>query len=200
MSNIINFYLKNPPNDRVSFKNKNPLDSNNRAGIIIKTPQGIIMGHTPNEPRDKNGWDLIKGHIGFGEDIKTAAVREAKEECGLDLDKSKLIELGRNRYREGNITFFGYELPDFSYKDLDSLKCTSMFTWYTDKDGNILSNKTRSDYTAEFPELDIFDIVPPEEVKNYMYYGLYKALTIKAHMFIEDYTDDLLQTAMLYRN
>ena len=69
-------------------------DTNNRAGLIIKTSDGIIMGHTPNEARDKNGWDLIKGHIETGEDVKATIVREAKEECGLDIDESKLIELG----------------------------------------------------------------------------------------------------------
>lgn len=163
-------------------------DTNNRAGLIIKTSDGIIMGHTPNEIRDKNGWDLIKGHIEAGEDAKTAVVREAKEECGLDIDESKLIELGRNKYREGNITFFGYELPEFTYKDLASLDCTSMFVWYTDDQGKILPKGKLSKHTAEFKELDTFDIFEPSEVKTYMYQGLYNALTVKARIFIGDVT------------
>lgn len=162
-------------------------DTNNRAGLIIKTSDGIIMGHTPNETRDKNGWDLIKGHI-EAEDAKTAVVREAKEECGLDIDESKLIELGRNKYREGNITFFGYELPEFTYKDLASLDCTSMFVWYTDDQGKILPKGKLSKHTAEFKELDTFDIFEPSEVKTYMYQGLYNALTVKARIFIGDVT------------
>lgn len=163
-------------------------DTNNRAGLIIKTSDGIIMGHTPNETRDKNGWDLIKGHIETGEDVKATIVREAKEECGLDIDESKLIELGRNKYREGNITFFGYELPEFTYKDLASLDCTSMFVWYTDDQGKILPKGKLSKHTAEFKELDTFDIFEPSEVKTYMYQGLYNALTVKAHIFIGDIT------------
>lgn len=186
MAGVLNDFFNGYLFDFGSLLGEGPLDTRNRAGLIIKTPYGIIMGHTPNEPRNINGWDLIKGHIETGENVKEAVAREAKEECGLDIDKSRLIELGKNKYREGDITFFGYELPDFTYSDLSSLDCTSMFEWYTDKQGKILPKGRFSKHMAEFKELDTFDIIPPNEVKNYMYYGLYKALTPEALEFIKE--------------
>ena len=59
---------------------------------------------------------------------------------------------------------------------------------YTDDQGKILPKGKLSKHTAEFKELDTFDIFEPSEVKTYMYQGLYNALTVKARIFIGDVT------------
>jgi 8-oxo-dGTP pyrophosphatase MutT (NUDIX family) len=44
-------------------------------------------------------WDIPKGMADAGESSAEAAWREAREECGLQLDRSALRELGRFSYR-----------------------------------------------------------------------------------------------------
>jgi len=40
-------------------------------------------------------WDIsVAGHIGAGEDVVTSAIREAKEELGIDILNKELISLG----------------------------------------------------------------------------------------------------------
>lgn len=42
-----------------------------------------------------NLWDVsVAGHIGAGESIKNAAIREVKEEIGLDINEFDLIKIG----------------------------------------------------------------------------------------------------------
>ena len=57
--------------------------------IIIELPEGIVLIERSNPPY---GWALPGGFLDPGEDAKTAAIREAKEETGLDLDRIR--ELG----------------------------------------------------------------------------------------------------------
>ncbi len=50
--------------------------------IIIERPDGIILIERSNPPY---GWTLPGGFLDYGESVEEAAVREAKEETGLDL-------------------------------------------------------------------------------------------------------------------
>lgn len=54
--------------------------------IIIETSKGIVLIERKIEPF---GWALPGGHVEYGESLEEAAVREAKEETGLDI---KLIK------------------------------------------------------------------------------------------------------------
>ena len=54
-------------------------ESMEAAGGVVKNDQGAILFVL------KNGiWDLPKGKIDSGESVEDAAVREVKEECGVD--------------------------------------------------------------------------------------------------------------------
>ena len=59
---------------------RNPLPT---VDIIIRYEKGIILIERRHPPE---GWALPGGFVGYGENLETAAVREAKEETGLDIE------------------------------------------------------------------------------------------------------------------
>lgn len=59
---------------------RNPVPT---VDIIIELDNGIVLIERANEPF---GWALPGGFVDYGETLETAAVREAKEETGLDVE------------------------------------------------------------------------------------------------------------------
>jgi 8-oxo-dGTP diphosphatase len=57
--------------------------------IIIRRGDGIVLIERKNPPA---GWALPGGFVDYGESLETAAVREAREETGLEL--SNLRQFG----------------------------------------------------------------------------------------------------------
>jgi ADP-ribose pyrophosphatase YjhB (NUDIX family) len=54
--------------------------------IIIKNNNGILLIKRKNPPE---GWALPGGFVDYGESLESAAVREAKEETGLDVELTR---------------------------------------------------------------------------------------------------------------
>lgn len=65
---------------------KNPVPT---VDIIIKIGDKVVLIERKNEP---TGWALPGGFVDYGESLETAAIREAKEETGLDV-------FGLNQFR-----------------------------------------------------------------------------------------------------
>ena len=63
-----------------SQSHKNPLPT---VDLIIELNEGIILIKRKNPPE---GWALPGGFVDYGETIESAAIREAKEETGLDVE------------------------------------------------------------------------------------------------------------------
>ena len=60
-------------------KYRNPFPT---VDVIIRTGNGIVLIERKNEP---HGWALPGGFVDYGESLENAAMREAKEETGLEL-------------------------------------------------------------------------------------------------------------------
>jgi ADP-ribose pyrophosphatase YjhB (NUDIX family) len=64
---------------------KNPIPT---TDIIIRVDQSIVLIKRKNPPY---GWAIPGGFIDYGEAAEHAALREAKEETGLDVEKLELF-------------------------------------------------------------------------------------------------------------
>lgn len=64
---------------RKTSKHKNPVPT---VDIIIRYMNGIILIKRKNPP---SGWAIPGGFVDYGETLEAAAIREAKEETGLEV-------------------------------------------------------------------------------------------------------------------
>ena len=72
--------MKCPFCNRQTTTPRNPVPT---VDIIIEVNGGIVLIERKNEPR---GWALPGGFADYGESFEQTAVREAKEETGLDIE------------------------------------------------------------------------------------------------------------------
>jgi 8-oxo-dGTP diphosphatase len=69
------------PVEKKTYRNPVPT-----VDIIIEMPDGIVLIKRKNYPY---GWAIPGGFVEYGESLENAAVREAKEETGLDVTELK---------------------------------------------------------------------------------------------------------------
>jgi len=115
--------------------------------LIIDEKENILMLHATGQAH----WDLPKGTQDAGESPLDTAIRELKEETGIDAKPSELIELGwyeYNRFKD----LFMFLLP-VSDIDVTKLKCNSFFINHWD---------------AEVPEADEFKMIAIKEAQSLM--------------------------------
>ena len=99
------------------------------CALVIQNPEGEILGcHSTGKRWGPTTFDLPKGHQDVGEDPLDTAIRECREETGLDFSdrKADIVDLGTVDYISTKVLHIFYlaaEIPD-----LETLHCDSMFT------------------------------------------------------------------------
>ena len=119
------------------------------AAIVMINKKGdILAGHATGKPMDA-GWDFPKGLVEEGEQDIIAAIRELREETGINiwrLENADLLDIGIFPHnKEKDIHIYLYQTEQFP--DIDELKCTSYFE---------LNGK-------QIPEVNAFKIISKEE-------------------------------------
>ena len=93
------------------------------AGVIVYDGKKFVIGHATGGKH----WDIPKGKIEPNEVAIAAAVRELKEETGIEADWRKLIHLGIFEYkRDKDLSLYLLEVEKLP--DIKDMKCTSTFT------------------------------------------------------------------------
>jgi 8-oxo-dGTP pyrophosphatase MutT (NUDIX family) len=89
--------------------------------LILNARQELLLCHVTGQDH----WDLPKGGAHEGESPQQAALRETREETGLQFDAAALLELGRFDYRpKKDLHLFATLTPRF---DVARLCCESHF-------------------------------------------------------------------------
>ncbi|QOF76115.1 NUDIX hydrolase [Variovorax sp. 38R] len=127
------------------------------CGVLVFDPSGsLLLGHA-NESRY---WDIPKGEGVAQEEGAQTAVREAFEECGLELRREQLREIGRFEYRrDKELRLFAVLVTHF---DAKGCVCSS---FYTDRHGR------------RCPEMNGFRWAAPEQLPQMCAPSLVAVLT-----------------------
>lgn len=114
------------------------------CGVLVFDPAGtLLLGHA----NGSRYWDIPKGEGTAQEQGAQTAVREAFEECGLQLSPGQLREIGLLEYRrDKKLRLFAVLVAHFEAK---SCVCSS---FYTDRHGRLR------------PEMNGFRWAAPEEL------------------------------------
>lgn len=110
------------------------------ADIIIKEDNKIVLIKRVNNPY-KDYWAIPGGFVEYGEKVEDAAVREAKEETGLDVELTGLVGVysDPNRDSRGHTVSIAYtakiiggqlssdsDAKDAKFVEIDKLKTLNL--------------------------------------------------------------------------
>lgn len=136
------------------------------AGILINSNNLYLLVHPTGAPTDQ-GWGIPKGIVDAGESFKAAAIRETREECGLDISENEIELLTKVKYRsmDENKKDVWKELTIFihvSSSDLTghSLFCSSFF------------NPEPNNPNIKLPEINMFKWVTLTDGKRMVFKSL----------------------------
>ena len=117
------------------------------CGVIVRRVAGeLLLCHATG----RNYWDIPKGVRDEGETSMDAALRELREEAGIELDEGQLRDAAVHRYLpRKDLHLFVLDPPDPSL-EIDQCRCS---THYTPRYG-----------TREIPEVDDYRWTPRVKV------------------------------------
>lgn len=107
------------------------------AGCVVRNDEGKYLLVQEMQPKVYGLWNIPAGHVDKGESIKSAAIREVKEETGYDVELLEKIDVYHDEVEEpvrhafrarivgGNLAAQPDEILDagwFSYDEISSIK------------------------------------------------------------------------------
>ena len=93
-------------------------------GVLILNEHGqLLLAHATGQRH----WDIPKGGGEEGESPREAAIREVREETGIDLTDSEMEELGVMPYRSRKDLHLFRALVHTDQCDITACKCVSFF-------------------------------------------------------------------------
>ncbi|KVG27301.1 NUDIX hydrolase [Burkholderia diffusa] len=120
------------------------------CGVVILDEAGrVFLAHAT----DTTHWDIPKGQGEPGESPAEAALRELREETGIELVASRLLDLGRFAYRhDKDLHLFAVRVAD---DEIDPAHCTCTSLFPSRRDG------------SPIPEMDAYRWTAPGDVDAY---------------------------------
>lgn len=107
--------------DREEAHDKNLLHNEVAVFIINDKKQVLLQKRSANKRFNPNKWALCAGHVDAGESLESAALRELKEEIGIDIDINNLKPFAEREFtiRDSNshITYFYYTKSNLNERD-----------------------------------------------------------------------------------
>ncbi len=107
--------------DKEEAHDKNLLHNEVAVFIINDKKQVLLQKRSANKRFNPNKWALCAGHVDAGESLETAALRELKEEVGIDITINDLKPFAEREFtiRDSNshITYFYYTKSNLNEKD-----------------------------------------------------------------------------------
>ena len=115
--------------------------------VIIQNENGeyLIQKRSSNKKGAPNMWSFTTGHVELGEDYETTAIREVKEELGINIPNNELVNLGI--------------FKQFIQKD--NVINNSFMKYYFYK-----TNKKIKDYTIQLEELSEIKYITFDELER----------------------------------
>ena len=96
--------------DKEEAHDKNLLHNEVAVFIINDKKQILLQKRSANKRFNPNKWGLCAGHVDAGESLESAALRELKEEVGIDIDMDELKQFTKREFTIGHtnshITYF----------------------------------------------------------------------------------------------
>ncbi len=107
--------------DKEEAHDKNLLHNEVAVFIINNNKQVLLQKRSANKRFNPNKWALCAGHVDANESLENAALRELKEEVGLEIPLEELHPIAEREFTLGDanshITYFFYTKSNKSEAD-----------------------------------------------------------------------------------
>lgn len=107
--------------DKEEAHDKNLLHNEVAVFIVNNKKQVLLERRSANKRFNPNKWALCAGHVDAGESLESAALRELKEEVGIDISQNDLMPFAERKFtiRDSNshITYFYYTKSNLNEED-----------------------------------------------------------------------------------